>query len=76
LATAQNFRGRRLGEVAVRMACEHLVIAGVNVVHLDCVDVDGFLPAFYERLGFVKVAERNITYPSGNSFPMVLMRKA
>jgi ribosomal protein S18 acetylase RimI-like enzyme len=74
LATAQNFRGRRLGEGAVRMACERLVVAGVNVIYLDCVDVAGFLPAFYERLGFEKVTERNIAYPSGNSFPMVLMR--
>jgi len=75
LSTAPNFRGRRLGEVAVRMACEHLAIAGINVVYLDCVDVAGFLPAFYERLGFAKIGERTITYPSGNSFPMVLMSK-
>jgi len=75
LATAQNFRGRKLGEVTVKMACEYLVKAGVNAVYLDCVDVADFLPAFYKRLGFAKIAERNIAYPSGNSFPMVLMRK-
>jgi ribosomal protein S18 acetylase RimI-like enzyme len=44
-------------------------------VYLDCVDVAGFLPAFYERLGFAKVVERDIAYSSGNRFPMVLMRK-
>ena len=75
LATAQKFRGRRLGALAVKMACEHLVKAGVNVVYLDCVAVAGFLPAFYARLGFAKIIERSIAYPSGNSFPMVLMRK-
>ena len=75
LATAQNFRGRRLGPLAVKMACEHLVEAGVNAVYLDCVDVAGFLPDFYEKLGFAKVVERSIAYPSGNSFPMVLLRK-
>ena len=75
LATAQNFRGRRLGELAVKMACEHLGKAGVNVVYLDCVDVAGFLPTFYERSGFAKIGERSIAYPSGNSFPMVLMRR-
>jgi predicted N-acetyltransferase YhbS len=75
LATAQNFRGRRLGEVAVKLACERLVMAGVNVIYLDCVAVAGFLPAFYERLGFAKIAERTIAYPSGNSFPVVLMKK-
>ena len=75
LATAQNFRGRRLGELAVKMACEHLVKAGVNAVYLDCVDVAGFLPTFYERSGFAKIGERSIAYPSGNSSPMVLMRR-
>ena len=76
LAAAQACRGRRLGALAVKMACEHLVEAGINAVYLDCVDVAGFLPAFYERLGFAKVSKRSITYPSGNSFPLVLMRKS
>jgi len=48
---------------------------GVRDVYLDCVDAGGFLPAFYERLGFAKVCERSITYSSGNTFPMVLMKK-
>src|SRR5437870_9469274 len=52
VATAQAFRGRRLGEVAVGMAGEHLAELGVRDVYLDCTDVRGFLPAFYERLGF------------------------
>ena len=75
LATAQPFRGRRLSAVAVGMAGEHLARLGVRDVYLDCVDAGGFLPAFYERLGFAKVCERSITYSSGNTFPMVLMKK-
>ena len=75
LATAQAFRGKRLGERAVSSVGEHLARLGVRSVYLDCVDVGGFLPTFYGRLGFMKVCERSITYPSGNTFPMVLMRK-
>lgn len=75
LATAQNFRGRKLGELTVRIAEAHLVEQQVKDLYLDCVDAAGFLPAFYARLGFVKLEQRNITYPSGNMFPMVLMKK-
>ena len=75
LATAKGFRGKRLGELAVSMAGEHLLREYVREVYLDCVDVGGFLPGFYQKLGFVKVCGRNITYPSGNTYPMVLMRK-
>jgi len=75
LATAEGFRGKRLGELAVSMAGEYLVRDCVPEVYLDCADVGGFLPGFYEKLGFVKVCGRNITYPSGNTYPMVLMRR-
>ena len=75
LATAQPFRGRRLGMAAVGLAAEHLARLGVRDAYLECVDVGGFLPAFYEGLGFAKICQRSITYPSGNTFPMVLMRK-
>ena len=75
LATAEGFRGRRLGESAVSVAGEHLLRDCVPEVYLDCVDVRGFLPGFYQRLGLVKVCGRNITYPSGNTYPMVLMRR-
>jgi len=75
LATAKAFRGKRLGELAVSMAGEYLVRDCVPEVYLDCADVGGFLPGFYEKLGFVKVCGRNITYPSGNTYPMVLMRR-
>lgn len=76
VATAQSFRGKKLGALAVRLVGEQLARAGVREVYLDCVDVGGFLPAFYTRLGFAKVCEQSITYTSGNTFPMVLMRKA
>jgi hypothetical protein len=39
------------------------------------VDEKGFLPLYYGNLGYSVVARQEITYPSGNTFPMVLMRK-
>lgn len=47
---------------------------GASEIFLDCVDA-GFLPPYYKRLGYATVGEKTITYPSGNSFPMVLMKK-
>jgi GNAT superfamily N-acetyltransferase len=75
LATAEGFRGKRLGESAVSMAGEHLLRERVREVCLDCVDVGGFLPGFYQKLGFVKVCGRSISYLSKNTYPMVLMRR-
>ncbi len=75
LATAEGFRGKRLGESAMSMAGEHLLRECVREVYLECVDVGGFLPGFYQKLGFAKICERSITYLSRNTYPMVLMRK-
>ena len=56
-------------------ACErHLRTTGATEVFLDCVD-GGFLPAYYARLGYDEISRKDITYPSGNTFPMVLMKK-
>ncbi len=75
LATAERFRGRKLGERAVEEAWVLAQVKGAGALFLDCVDARGFLPAFYRRLGYSDLARKIITYPSGNSFPMVLMRK-
>jgi ribosomal protein S18 acetylase RimI-like enzyme len=33
------------------------------------------MPAFYARLGFTEVLRMEVSYPSGNAFPMVVMRR-
>jgi len=74
LATLPNFRGKKLGEKAVTEALSMLHIKGVDEVYLDCVDEDDFLPSYYQKFGFRVLARKNITYPSGHAFPMVLMK--
>jgi hypothetical protein len=55
--------------------CEAMIRdAGASEVFLDCVDT-GFLPRYYLSLGYEVLAQKDITYPSGNTFPMVLMKK-
>jgi ribosomal protein S18 acetylase RimI-like enzyme len=75
LAVATEFRGVRIGEQTVIEAENWLRGKGATEMFLDCVDERGFLPSFYKRLGFDEVYRKSITYPSGNTFPMVLMRK-
>ncbi len=74
LAVSPRFRGAGIG--AFSMAeCERAVgNAGAEAVFLDCVDA-GFLPGYYAKAGYGEISRKEITYPSGNSFPMVLMRK-
>lgn len=74
LAVARQWSGKGVGP-RVLSECEAFIrAAGASEVFLDCVDV-GFLPAFYAKLGYEGLRQKEITYPSGNSFPMVLMRK-
>ncbi|HXN34983.1 MAG TPA: GNAT family N-acetyltransferase [Opitutaceae bacterium] len=75
LAVAPGFRGRRLGEEAVAAAASLLRSKAVPELYLDC-GADGILPAYYGRLGFGTLANKAITYPSGNTYPIVLMRMA
>jgi hypothetical protein len=43
-------------------------------LYLDCVNNNEFLPAYYQSCGFERLSQKAITYKSGNTFPMVLMR--
>ncbi len=55
--------------------CEARVWAsGASAVFLDCVD-GGFLPGYYGGLRYAVLARKDITYPSGNLFPVALMSK-
>jgi GNAT superfamily N-acetyltransferase len=74
LAVIRAWRGEGIGQ-RVMNECEAIVQnSGANEVYLDCVST-GFLPPYYTALGYQSLAERDITYPSGFTFPMVLMRK-
>ena len=51
---------------------------GGHAVWLHCVnDAEHaeVIPSYYGRLGFDEVLRTEVTYPSGNAFPMVVMRK-
>jgi ribosomal protein S18 acetylase RimI-like enzyme len=75
LAVAASHRRMGIGREVVR-AVEGCVRAlNGEEVFLDCVDEKRFLPRYYGSLGYSVVARQEITYASGNIFPMVLMRK-
>ena len=74
LAVARSHGGRAVGEEVIRQCEAHLAGAGATEVWLECVDT-GFLPEYYTRLGYEVVKHAEITYPSGNRFPVGLMRK-
>lgn len=74
LAVVRAWRGDGIGQ-RVMSECESRVRnSGAIELYLDCVST-GFLPPYYTALGYQSLAEREITYPSGFTFPMVLMRK-
>jgi ribosomal protein S18 acetylase RimI-like enzyme len=74
LAISRACRGRNLGG-QVMQACEaHLRQAGAREVWLECIEA-GFLPDYYARLGYEVIKRKSVTYPSGNTFPVSLMRK-
>ena len=74
LAVVRAWRGAGVGKRVMR-ECEGVVRdAGANEIFLDCV-ATGFLQPYYAGLGYEALAHKDITYPSGYTFPMVLMRK-
>ena len=74
LAVDRGARGAGVGTVTMR-ECESLAWnAGAAEIFLDCVDV-GFLPAYYAGIGYTVLSRKDITYPSGNTFHVALMKK-
>jgi len=74
LTVDRRFRGVGFGALAVH-GCEDLVWhSGVGEMFLDCVDV-GFLPGYYAGIGYTVLGRKDITYPSGNTFHVALMKK-
>jgi ribosomal protein S18 acetylase RimI-like enzyme len=74
LAVAPGFRHAGIGVRTLGECERHLLGCGARGAILDCVDA-GFLPGYYSKIGFSEVARKDITYPSGNTFLMVLMAK-
>ncbi len=74
LAVARTWRGAGIGR-RVMQACETRIDScRATQAFLDCVDT-GFLPGYYAQLGYEVLGRKPITYPSGNTFAMVLVRK-
>ena len=74
LATANDFRGRGLGRMAVLKALEHLRDSGADELFLDCAYENGFLPGFYRSLGFQLVTRKVINWPKCGPMEMALMK--
>jgi len=75
LAVGNAFHGQKLGKRMVERLKAYAREATVPFLHLDCVDVDGVLPTYYEKLGFrVITAKDNMTHDiSPDRFRMSLM---
>ena len=78
LVIDRAFAGRRIGEQAVSAVCELVRARSGDSVWLHCVNDPNHaevIPSYYARLGFDGVKRAEVTYPSGNAFPMVVMRR-
>lgn len=70
VAVAPAFHGQGIGRRAVQRALDVAHGAGAGTVRLGC--ISGFMPKYYESLGFQQVDRKTLNYPFG-SFDMVLM---
>jgi ribosomal protein S18 acetylase RimI-like enzyme len=75
LAVSRAYRGAEVGTRVMRQSEALMQSAGASEAFLDCVDA-GFLPGYYIRLGYEEFGRKDIRYPSGNTYPMVLMKKS
>lgn len=74
LATAIDFSGQKLGQIAVKKALEYLRQNGQKCLYVDCEKGNGFLPNYYGKLGFDIVIEKDIVFPKCGLSHMVLMK--
>lgn len=78
LVIDRAFAGRGIGEFVVAKVCDLVRERGGDGLWLHCVNDANHaevMPSWYARLGFDEVLRTSVTYPSGNAFPMVVMRK-
>lgn len=79
LVIDRAFVGQGVGEGAVQAVCARVRAAGGDALWLHCVNDAGHpevMPRYYGQLGFIEVLRTEVTYPSGNAFPMVVMQRA
>ena len=79
LVIDRAFAGRGIGQQAVAAVCDLVRARGGDSVWLHCVNDPNHaevVPAYYARLGFEERLRTEVTYPSGNAFAMVIMRRA
>jgi len=72
------FAGLGVGELAVAAVCDLVRTWGGDSVWLHCVNDANHaevIPSYYALLGFEEVLRMEVTYLSGNAFPMVVMRR-
>ena|SRR6266446_3377020 len=74
LATATRFKGGERGRQAVRCAIE-AAQARSSALYLLCAYGNGFLPSFYQSLGFQEVKRASKHYAELGILDMVLMRR-
>ena len=74
LTVARTDEGRGLGAKMLEQGEAFVRTSGGQELYLECVDA-GYLPDYYARLGYELLVRTNITYPSGNTFLVALMRK-
>lgn len=78
LVIDRAFAGRGVGEQAVAACCDLVRERGGDSLWLHCVNDANHaevIPTYYARLGFDEVKRAEVTYPSGNAFPMVVMTR-
>lgn len=77
LVVARAHAGAGLGAWAVQAVGAHVRGQGGDALWLHCVNDANHaevMPGYYARLGFVETLRCDVTYRSGNTFPMVVMR--
>ena len=78
LVIDRAFAGQGAGARAVAAVGDWVRELGGQAVWLHCVNDAKHaevMPSYYGRLGFDEVLRTEVAYPSGNAFPMVVMRK-
>ncbi len=74
LATSRRHRHQGLGQDAVKRAFE-CAANQTDVLYLSCALGAGFLPSYYQRLGFEQLQRETKHYGEYGAYDMVLMRR-
>ncbi len=70
--------GEGVGPIIVEKVCEHVRRQRGRDLWLHCVDDPNFagvMPNYYAAQRFKEIMRTPVAYPSGNTFPMVLMMR-